>query len=76
MTVSPPLQHSAQEQVNGLVERTIPQGSWLDADYLWLTDRSRSLVELTDGYLEILPMPTRAHQRIDVGRVFDAGQGD
>ena len=64
MTVSPPLRHSAQEQVNGLVERTIPQGTWLDADYLWLTDRSRSLVELTDGYLEIMPMPTRAHQRI------------
>lgn len=55
---------AAQGQVNGLVERALPQGSWLDADYLWLTDRSHSLVELTDGYLEILPMPTRAHQRI------------
>ena len=55
---------AAQRQVNGLLERTLPQGYWLDADYLWLTDRCRSLVELTDGYLEILPMPTRAHQRI------------
>lgn len=55
---------AAQEQVNGLVEEARPQGSWLDADYLWLTDRSRHLVELTDGYLEVLPMPTRAHQRM------------
>ena len=54
----------AQEQVNGLVEQVLPQGCWLDSDYLWLTDRSRHLVELTDGYLEILPMPTRSHQRI------------
>lgn len=55
---------AAQEQVNGLVEQAFPQGCWLDDDYLWLTDRSRRQVELTDGYLEILPMPTRAHQRI------------
>ncbi len=54
----------AQEQVNGLVEQVLPQGCWLDGDYLWLTDRSRHLVELTDGYLEILPMPTRAQLRI------------
>ena len=54
----------AQEQVNSLVEQVLPQGSWLDDDYLWLTDRSRHLVELTDGYLEILPSPTRSHQRI------------
>lgn len=55
---------AAQRQVNGLVERTLPQGCWRDADYLWITDRCRSLVELTDGYLEVLPMPTRSHQRI------------
>ena len=54
----------AQEQVNGLMEQVLPQGSWRDDDYLWLTDRSRHPVELTDGYLEILPMPTRGHQRI------------
>ena len=41
----------AQEQVNSLVEQVLPQGCWLDGDYLWLTDRSRHLVELTDGYL-------------------------
>lgn len=54
----------SQAQVNGLVEEALPQGCWSDDDYLWLTDRTRRLVEFADGYLEILPMPTRRHQRI------------
>ena len=54
----------SQAQVNGLVEEVFPQGCWGDDAYLWLTDHTRRLVELTDGYLEILPMPSRGHQRI------------
>ena len=54
----------SQAQVNGLVEEVLPQGCWSDEDYLWLTDHTRRLVEYTDGYLEILPMPSRGHQRI------------
>ena len=54
----------SQAQVNGLVEEVLPQGRWSDGDYLWLTDHTRRLVELTDGYLEILPAPSRGHQRI------------
>lgn len=54
----------SQAQVSGLVEELLPQGGWSDGDYLWLTDRTRRLVEFTDGYLEILPMPSRGHQRI------------
>ena len=54
----------SQSQVNGLVEEVLPQGCWSDDDYLWLTDHTRRLVEFTDGYLEILPMPSRGHQRI------------
>ena len=54
----------SQAQVSGLVEELLPQGCWSDGDYLWLTDRTRRLVEFTDGYLEILPMPSRGHQRI------------
>ena len=53
-----------QAQVNDLVEDVFPQGCWGDDAYLWLTDRTRRLVELTDGYLEILPRPTRGHQRV------------
>ena len=54
----------SQAQVNGLVEEVLPQGCWGDDDYLWLTDHTRRLVEFTDGYLEILPPPSRGHQRI------------
>ncbi len=55
---------ASQAQVNSLLEDALPQGCWRDDDYLWLTDRCRRLVEFTDGYLEMLPMPTRGHQRI------------
>ena len=51
-----------------------PQGCWSDKQYLWLTDRTRRLVEFTDGQVEELPMPTFIHQAI-IGflyRLFDA----
>ena len=51
---------TAQAEVNDLLAEVRPQGSWDDGDYLWLTDH----VEFTDGYLEVLPMPSREHQRI------------
>ena len=54
----------SQARVNGLVEEVFPQGRWSDDDYLWLTDHTGRLVEFTDGYLEILPMPSRGHQRM------------
>jgi Uma2 family endonuclease len=38
------------------------QGTWTECDYLAL-DTNR-LIELTDGYLEVLPMPTLLHQLI------------
>jgi Uma2 family endonuclease len=40
------------------------QGEWSEDDYLWLTDHTKHLVELTDGHIEVLPMPTEEHQRI------------
>src|SRR5713101_5604869 len=39
-----------------------PQGEWTEAEYLGL-DTNR-LVELSDGFLEVLPMPTIFHQLI------------
>ncbi len=41
-----------------------PQGTWSEDDYLWLTDHTKHLVEFTDGHIEVLPMPTDAHQRM------------
>jgi Uma2 family endonuclease len=47
------------------------QGAWSDSDYLWLTNRTNRLVELADGYIEVLVMPTERHQAI-VACVFVA----
>jgi Uma2 family endonuclease len=38
------------------------QGLWTEEQYLKLTDASRRLVEFTDGFIEVLPMPTGKHQ--------------
>lgn len=42
------------------------QGSWSDEDYLWLTNHTNRLVEYTDGWIEVLPMPTQKHQAMSV----------
>ena len=56
---------TSQDALNALLCDTMPpQGCWSDEQYLWLTDRSRRLVEFTDGRVEELPMPTIAHQVI------------
>lgn len=52
-----------------------PQGYWTEGEYLRLTDSTNWLVELTDGYIEVLAMPTEMHQLIllhliDVMRSF------
>ncbi len=38
------------------------QGSWTESDYLELG--TNHLVEFSDGCIEVLPMPTKLHQRI------------
>lgn len=38
------------------------QGCWTDEDYLALS--SNRLIEITDGWIEVLPMPTILHQLI------------
>jgi Uma2 family endonuclease len=40
------------------------QGAWSERDYLWLTNHTNRLVEFADGYIEVLPMPTKKHQAI------------
>ena len=41
-----------------------PQGQWSENDYLSLQNRTNRLVELSDGRIEVLPMPKPLHQRI------------
>ncbi len=56
---------TSQEALNALVCGTLPpQGCWDEEQYLWLTDRTRRLVEFTDGCVEELPLPTVSHQAV------------
>ena len=62
---SPPFLSATQDQTDELVLEILPvQGQWSGDDYLWLTDHTPRLVELSDGYIEELPMPTDQHQTI------------
>lgn len=66
---------ASQEALDALVCDAAPrQGCWTEADYLWLTDRAKGRIEFTDGHIELLPMPTVAHQVIlaYLYRAFDA----
>ncbi len=40
------------------------QGHWTEAQYLLLSSQTNRLLEYTDGYIEVLPMPTDKHQVI------------
>ncbi|NJO82075.1 MAG: Uma2 family endonuclease [Blastochloris sp.] len=51
------------EKGNELVVSLDPlQGHWTEEQYLLLTDQTNRLLEYTDGYIEVLPMPTDNHQ--------------
>jgi Uma2 family endonuclease len=48
-----------------VLEDLLPrQGQWSEEEYLVLTGERNRLVEFTDGFLEVLPMPTAKHQAI------------
>lgn len=56
---------ASQNEVDDLVLDLLPlQGQWSEEAYLWLTDDTSRLIEFTDGYIEVLPMPTDKHQTI------------
>jgi len=54
----------SQEWRDLLMEVLPPQGRWSEEEYLILTDHRSRLVEFTDGFLEVLPMPTDKHQSL------------
>jgi Uma2 family endonuclease len=56
---------TSQRDLDDVVLQLLPrQGAWSEEQYLWLTDHTNHLIEFTDGYIEVLPMPTRKHQAI------------
>jgi len=54
-------QHEYQETLLDLLPE---QGAWGEKEYLWLTDRSRRLIEYDNGAIEVLPLPTEIHRAI------------
>jgi Uma2 family endonuclease len=61
MTSQPPVQTGPAWDI----ARLFPdQGSWGEGDYLELNRMTNRLVELADGHVEVLEMPTKSHQRI------------
>ncbi|HEX5506159.1 MAG TPA: Uma2 family endonuclease [Thermomicrobiales bacterium] len=56
---------TSQAELDALLADLLPrQGQWSVEGYLWLTDETNRLIEFTDGFIEVLPMPTDKHQRI------------
>jgi len=56
---------TSQKELNRWLREALPdQGTWSVADYFWLTDQTKRLVEYTDGDIDLLPWPTRRHQDI------------
>ncbi len=55
---------SDRELWRWLLEVLPRQGYWGVEEYLCLTDHAKRLAEYTDGYIEVLPMPTDKHQTV------------
>ena len=54
----------AADETLAIVSLLPRPGEWEAEDYLWFTDRTNHLVELSDGRIKVLPMPTDLHQGI------------
>jgi Uma2 family endonuclease len=60
-----PALHMTWEEDDEFVLNLAPlQGRWTAEQYLLLSDQTNRLIEFTDGYIEVLPMPTENHQAI------------
>ena len=55
-------QRAEPEYERTLLDLLPAQGRWDDDAYLWLTERTARLLELADGRIEVLPLPTDEHQ--------------
>lgn len=63
---------TSQEQLDELVlELLAAQGQWEEEAYIWLADKANRLIEFTDGYIEVLPMPTDDHQLLSQYLLLD-----
>jgi len=59
---APPSQPLSNQEWKDVLEDIVPgQGEWSEEQYLVLTDYRNRLVEFTDGFLDVLSMPTDEH---------------
>src|SRR5260370_35686382 len=55
--------HTSEGELKQWLLEVLPgQGAWTEEKYLWLTDHTTRLVEFTDGYIRVLPLPTDEHR--------------
>ncbi len=47
-----------------ILDLTPLQSLWTEEQYLKLSDQTNRLIEFTDGFIEVIPMPTDKHQSI------------
>ena len=64
LDVRQPALRMTWEEDNLVLSLAPLQGRWTAEQYLLLTDQTRRLIEFTDGFVEVLPMPTDTHQVI------------
>jgi Uma2 family endonuclease len=64
LDVRQPALHMTWEEDNLVLSLAPLQGRWTAEQYLLLTDQTKRLIEFTDGFVEVLPMPTDTHQVI------------
>jgi Uma2 family endonuclease len=64
MSIIPPSLTSEADYAWEVATLFPPQGHWSEAAYLDLTDGTNRRIELVDGRLEFLPMPTELHQAL------------
>lgn len=64
MTLTSPLPRRKGEPAWDVALLYPEQGQWSDEDYLSATETTNRLVELSDGMIEVLPMPKTTHQAI------------
>jgi len=65
---APPRRRRGLRPAKEIAELFPPQGQWTEADYFGLPETNR-IVELSEGEVEVPPMPTTSHQRA-VGKLF------
>ena len=58
------LEPPQKEPTYAIAELFPYQGDWTEADYLEVTASTNHLIELSDGRLEFLPVPSERHQRV------------